>query len=259
MAGMNRLNKEFNLSGTFVTSTAEDFELVRRYAPHHFNVIQYENQPVSNKFNHGFFEAMKSDWDYLLIIGSDDLLSNEGLQLLLDAGRPYVGFGEMHIFGAETHEWRRFKYEEARLIGAGRLIAREALNSFVNRCTTYFRKDQELGGIVYKAHEPFEISVDGAKYLESIGLVKHISKPYNLGLWENGLNRAMDNSSELRLLMKGYTPFKVISDKVHVVDVKTDQNITSWSRFADVKPNDDPKWFMSYEEREIIRGLRFEP
>lgn len=257
MMGMKRLSQEFDIEGTFVVSEDEDYNTVRRFAPSNFNIITAPNNPVSDKFNAGFFEAMKTDFDYLLIMGSDDLLSNDGLRLLIDTNKHYVGFGEMAIYGTQTSEWRRYKYDSGRLIGAGRLIKREALESFMNRCVTYFRKDRDFGGITYKARQEFETSVSIFNYLKSIDFVVDCSRPFNQGLWEKGLNRGLDNSSELRLVMKGYVPNKIESEKVHILDIKTDQNITNFDKFLDLKPNSDPTWFLSNEELHCLKGLKY--
>jgi len=55
----------------------------------------YKNDPVGEKKNHGLTEAMKLEWDYLIEIGSDDLVKNE----LIEKYEPY--FGKYEMFGTK--------------------------------------------------------------------------------------------------------------------------------------------------------------
>lgn len=258
LAGIRRLQNDFDVSGTIVVSTDEDMALVTSLLPPNFEVISYPNNPLSNKFNQGLFHAMKSEWDGLLIMGSDNLLSNEGLGLLIESNKPYVGFGNIHFFSTETREWRLFTHDSTRLIGAGRLIKREVLNLLCNRVTCYFRKDRDIAGVTYKAREPFETTMDVAKYYEGLDYVRDISRPRNKGLWENGLECALDNSSELHLAMLGFAPFKIKDEKVHLIDIKTNQNVTNWNRFADCIEGNEPNWFMSEEEINLLNHIKFD-
>jgi len=258
LAGIRRLQNDFDVSGTIVVSTDEDMALVTSLLPSNFEVISYPNNPLSNKFNQGLFHAMKSNWDGLLIMGSDDLLSNEGLGLLISSNKPYVGFGDIHFFSTETREWRYFNHDSTRLIGAGRLIRREVLNLLCNRVTCYFRKDRDIAGVTYKAREPFETTFDVAKYYEGLDYVRDISRPRNKGLWENGLEKGLDNSSELHLAMLGFAPFKIKDEKVHLIDIKTNQNVTNWNKFADCREGNEPNWFMSEEEVNLLNHIKFD-
>jgi len=258
LAGIRRLQNDFDVSGTIVVSTDEDMALVTSLLPSNFEVISYPNNPLSNKFNQGLFHAMKSEWDGLLIMGSDNLLSNEGLGLLIDSNKPYVGFGDIHFFSTETREWRLFTHDSTRLIGAGRLIKREVLNLLCNRVTCYFRKDRDIAGVTYKAREPFETTMDVAKYYEGLDYVRDISRPRHKGLWENGLEQGLDNSSELHLAMLGFAPYKISSKFVHLIDIKTNQNITNWNRFLDCKEGVSPKWFLNDEEVDLLSKIKFE-
>jgi len=258
LAGIRRLQNDFDVSGTIVVSTDEDMALVTSLLPSNFEVISYPNNPLSNKFNQGLFHAMKSEWDGLLIMGSDNLLSNEGLGLLIDSNKPYVGFGDIHFFSTETREWRLFTHDSTRLIGAGRLIKREVLNLLCNRVTCYFRKDRDIAGVTYKAREPFETTMDVAKYYEGLDYVRDISRPRNKGLWEKGLDCALDNSSEMHLAMLGFAPFKIKDEKVHLIDIKTNQNVTNFNRFMGCKEGFSPNWFMSNEEIMLLNNIKYE-
>jgi len=258
LAGIKRLQNDFDVSGTIVVSTDEDMALVTSLLPSNFDVISYPNNPLSNKFNQGLFHAMKSEWDGLLIMGSDNLLSNEGLGLLIDSNKPYVGFGDIHFFSTETREWRLFTHDSTRLIGAGRLIKREVLNLLCNRVTCYFRKDRDIAGVTYKAREPFETTMDVAKYYEGLDYVRDISRPRNKGLWENNLECALDNSSEMHLAMLGFAPFKIKDEKVHLIDIKTNQNVTNFNRFMGCKEGFSPNWFMSNEEIMLLNNIKYE-
>jgi len=262
--GVKRLWGTADLEGTFVVSNEEDYHNLQDYIEKvklptsAFTIIQFPNNPVSNKHNAGLFEALKRKWDALLIMGSDDLLSNEGLALLAEhiEQRPYVGFNKMHVFSNLTHEWRKFEYSDCgRLIGCGRMIRREVLDRLTNISTVTFKEEQVLNGISYLPRTPYDFPYDVAIYLLSINFAKIVSsKVHKRGLWNEGLNRGLDHSTEMNLAGMGIAPYVIKTEKIHLIDVKTDQNITSFRNFKDMNV-ENPKWFLGEREKEMIAKL----
>jgi hypothetical protein len=123
LEGIRRLQSEFNISYTFVCSLQEDIDLIESEG---FKTYLFANEPLSNKWNFGLNTAMRTDFDELLILGSDDLISNEGVKLLLNCPRSYRGFGDIYFYHIRTKEFGYFSQSE-RLIGAGRMIRKDAL------------------------------------------------------------------------------------------------------------------------------------
>jgi hypothetical protein len=58
--------------------------------------------------------------------------------------------------------------------------------------------------------------------------------------------------------MLGFAPFKIKDEKVHLIDVKTNQNVTNWNKFADCREGYKPTWFMSEEEINLLNHIKFD-
>jgi hypothetical protein len=124
--GVDRLRKSglFPIEAFAVISEALMVPLCRKYE---IDFCLHENLPLGKKKNFGLQQAMKKDFDYMIEIGSDDLLKTE----LLEAYAPY--FGHKHLIGlnsfyflnAEDGACRR--YSNPSLYGMGRAVSRYAL------------------------------------------------------------------------------------------------------------------------------------
>ena len=252
LEGFKRLQKDFDIDYTFVASEVEDSAFIREQG---YNCLTFKNEPLSDKFNFGLNQALKKNWDYLLIMGSDDLLSNEGLGLLLDNSYSYKGFGDIQFYNSMSKEAIHFKYDKDRLIGAGRLVSREAVERVVFKTGVALRKTQMIGNEVYSVRQEFLLPNSSAKYLDNIGYGK-LGKNVVSALWNNGLKSGLDHSSEMSLALNGYTPYKVVSDKCHLIDIKSDVNITQWFNLAKTgKKIEFDTWFLSDKEKELISRL----
>ena len=88
-----------------------------------------ENNPVSKKFQKLISSAMKDDWDYWLLMGSDDFLTEDGPEFIsmqmnggYDAGCPsHIGF-----FSLKRREG--FVLRDCKRLGAARWYKREILD-----------------------------------------------------------------------------------------------------------------------------------
>lgn len=92
------------------------------------NWVMYKNNPLGEKKNFGLMKAKDFEFDYLMEIGSDDLVLNE---LIEDYLANYVG--KYDFFGVCDALWVDTLFGGARRIiskttyGAGRMISRRAL------------------------------------------------------------------------------------------------------------------------------------
>lgn len=92
-----------------------------------------ENLPLGHKHNHALTESLKHEWDYMINVGSDDIVSPK----ILDAYKPFFknkipffGLSKMHFFG--NGKLIRHHYEaNYSVYGAGRAISRKMLEEFV--------------------------------------------------------------------------------------------------------------------------------
>src|SRR5688572_7778218 len=107
--GINRLRKSglFPIEAFAVISEESMIPLCEKYDVQY---CFYKNQPLGEKKNYGLSQAMKKDFDYLIEIGSDDLLKTE----LLEAYAPY--FGHKHFIGLSSFYYLNSEDFECRKI-----------------------------------------------------------------------------------------------------------------------------------------------
>lgn len=125
--GIDRLrgHPDFDIDALAVISEKEMESLCDQYA---IRYVTHPNLPLGKKKNFGLNACEKLPFDYLMEIGSDDLVLND----LLDAYRPLIGkwdfFGVRDIAYVDsvTGACRRYTSSKS-TYGAGRMISRKAL------------------------------------------------------------------------------------------------------------------------------------
>lgn len=121
-----RMHPDFDIQVLAVISEASMIPLCDKYNVH---FVYHENEPLGRKKNFGLQRARQFEFDYLMEIGSDDLVLNE----LLDSYKPMIAKGA-ELFGindaayidSETGACRRLVSRNS-TYGAGRMISRSAL------------------------------------------------------------------------------------------------------------------------------------
>jgi hypothetical protein len=78
--GLNRLKKSGKFEVQFLAVISEEsmIPLCEKYG---VEWVMHENLPLGRKKNFGLREALKRDFDYLVELGSDDLIKDELLEL----------------------------------------------------------------------------------------------------------------------------------------------------------------------------------
>lgn len=116
--------KRLGLEATAAISEESYIPMCEEYG---INWVMVQNRPVGNKWNAGMGEALKKDWDYVMILGSDDIVSDS----LLDLYKPYMG--KYYMFGVDScyfyHKGtikylRNYKDSLQMSVGAGRMLYR---------------------------------------------------------------------------------------------------------------------------------------
>lgn len=154
-----------------------------------FDVIECENFPISNKHNCGMDYALQYTWDYLIQMGSNNLLTTEyikelGKEMLT---KQYDMIGTDILFNLLEDRENITIFEVKRshsCIGAGRIISRSAIEKAVKA---------------------------------------------NKFLWEPGLNRGLDKSSQDRLKIDK-EKIKITDCRISVVDIRTSEDINNMDR-----------------------------
>ena len=96
-----------------------------------FEYIEHANAPLGDKWNMAVHYSSTMVWDYLLMLGSDDLLSVSAFAKYLEhakAGADFIGLHDIYVFNLKTKavKWwggyRNHRMGEA--AGAGRMLRR---------------------------------------------------------------------------------------------------------------------------------------
>lgn len=168
--GLNRLKNTglFPMEFFAVLSEESMIPLCEKYG---VDWCMHENYPLGAKKNYGLSQAMKKDFDYMVEIGSDDLLKNEFLNLY-PWDRDLMALGDFLMLNTEDGECRRLSKREGHY-GVGRAISKSALekvapiwpdkysNGLDNRSTFHIARK----GILekrYFAEEPVAIDLKSA-------------------------------------------------------------------------------------------------
>lgn len=195
----------------------------------------YKNDPLGEKKNHGLVEAMKLEWDYLIELGSDDLLFNG----ILDLYAPYFGVQDMfgmkatYYINSETGDCRELKTDTS--FGMGRAIRRQVIEKCCWGIKVEALKTFMCPGRSAKKGETTFVTPKQAEQMEVQGFAKILGEP-TYKLWHDGKTRGMDNNSEYFLMMQGIGHYGITSEPMGV-DIKGKENIWPYNPEVGIKAN----------------------
>lgn len=222
--GISRLRKNSRLPIEALVVISED-SMIPLCDKYDIKWTFYKNDPLGEKKNHGLNEAMKLEWDYLIEIGSDDLIKDELIELyipMMEKGESFFGTKDAVIIDSKDGACRRLTSDTP--YGLGRCMSRNLL-------------EEKCFGVDVKANEPIMSSrfaiptgevgfvrVEQAEELEKLGRVKIVGKP-RYKLWKDEINRGLDNSSDYFLMKNGIGHKGVKTTKPLCIDIKGKDNI----------------------------------
>ena len=125
--GIERLKKYglFPIEAFAIISEESMIPLCEKY---NIKYCMYKNEPLGEKKNYGISQALKLEWDYLIEIGSDDLLYNKYLdEIKPHLGKPWFGINHVVYINSEDGACRRFGTK--RPFGMGRAISRKTVEA----------------------------------------------------------------------------------------------------------------------------------
>lgn len=231
LAGLKRLNeyrKDINLIPFCIISEAwaEDYCLE--------NNIKYsyaENKPLGRKMNFGFEDAMKLEWDYLMIIGSDDLIANEYLDIIypfLNKKTHFFGISEIYFIDEKKRRAKFLNYELE--LTAGKCLERKFIEDYGRRVEVEWL-DAFGGGLGdFSKGEKSIFPVSKAKILQREGVAK-ITGRERWMLWDDHLNNCLDNSMNRKLILWGCENQCInLKGKPLIIDLKSDVNIWGFDK-----------------------------
>jgi hypothetical protein len=127
--GLNRLKKlgKFPMEFFAVISEESMIPLCEKYG---VDWCIHKNHPIGEKKNYGVSQSLKKEWDYMIEIGSDDLLKNEFLDVYSwDA--PVLGLNDVILINTVTGACKKLSSKISRY-GIGRAISRVAIEKCGN-------------------------------------------------------------------------------------------------------------------------------
>lgn len=243
--GLCRNREEFNIRVLAVHSGGFG-DLCREY-----DVIPFEhrNLPLGEKWNAGLREALKYKWDYLLTIGSDDLLSNELLRMYSWQDEA-AGINRCGILDVATE--RKAIFENSYVIGCGRIIRRDVIERMGDMVTVKYREC--LVGPNFSTIPGKEVTISRHFWSRVKGVTDLVNEKRGVPeLWMNDINHGLDYSSDCLLAANGVLQKTYLSDKILALDLKSDTNIWPFDHYTEKEFEID---WLSNEEEDAIRRLR---
>ena len=257
-----RLKSQFTINGLAACTSQADKDLCDEYS---MPWVDADNTTAGRKWNAVLNAALKYDElaTHFLIMGDDDSISSEGFSLLVDyamAGHDYVGFKQNYFVDTQSDKAHTHSQPHLadKLIGCGALISRKAI---VNCCDV----------MEIDVKRPF---YDGRF---DLGYGKQLVKPkvgeYLCGYLGHAVqtgtrffnlfpdkSNGLDHAREMRLTLGGYPPKAIFSERIHVTDFKSNNNIWPYDRVIDkfrgpVCSQNDAMWYMTSAEREYVLSL----
>lgn len=242
--GLNRLKKSglFPLDVLAVISEDSMKRLCKKYG---IDYVFYKNEPLGEKKNFGLTYAMQhKKFDYLIELGSDDLLKTE----LLEVYKPVFGtrelFGMDHFIylNSETGECRAEQTDMS--FGMGRAMSFEMLQ----RCARgvdvkALQSFVTTGNVINEGNTGF-CGVETAQELKYAGIAEIVGNiEYNI--WHNDIMQGLDNNSNFFLAKHGAFHKRIKCENALGIDIKSNENIWPYN----------PELGMAIELDKAIAGL----
>lgn len=93
-----------------------------------YEIFHYKNNPFGEKKNAGVEEALKMEWDYLMELNSDGIITDHLFNLyrkMFDKNIDFFGVRTVHFVDIINRKAKRFQYAVTDIIGSGRCYSRK--------------------------------------------------------------------------------------------------------------------------------------
>lgn len=120
--------KRLGFQATVAISEESMISLCDEYG---FDYVMVSNNLLGRKWNYGLRKAKEHNFDYLMILGSDNIVSDCLIdKYMKHEGVDMIGVKDLYIFDSVSKKTKHFEgYSDEMSIGAGRLISRKVINS----------------------------------------------------------------------------------------------------------------------------------
>ena len=215
--GIKRLQKKFVITPVIVGSEGEaSMSLCREYG---FMYLERPNEPLGRKFNEGLQVFKSTDVDYVIIMGSDDLVSDN----LIEAYMPYMEKGKDMMGILDVYFYDMLKKELHYLYGYG-----------------LKKQDRHRKG-------------------ETLGMARCIKRSViercRWELWMNPINKGLDWTMTQKLKRMGVRaiPLRLTDIGAFAVDLKSGNNICGLNIYRTTIVDDSIMSLLSDKELKMIR------
>lgn len=242
--GVERLRKK-GCEPICIYSDVDNKVLVNQYG---YEGYYHENLPLGAKLNFGVDRALESDWEYMMQIGSDDIISDELVDAYKDIKEQAFGINTVYFYdlksGQSAKGWSPYPF------GCARMLHRSC---FDKKYRYKVRFKQSVAGSDFHYGRGREMLMDYDRMMAFNNLVDVIEEvDITSTLWDDQKNRSLDFNSQIRLAQKGIKVKSVELPGVNIVDLKSDVNIWKFDFFDKV----DFDVTDNLPERDAIRKLR---
>lgn len=229
--GIERLRKSFNIKTFAILSDADNVMLAKKYKSDY--QFFYENKPIGKKMNMAMVEAMKIDFDLLIQLGSDDMLTDNALKnmcLYYTAGVKFFGLNKVAMYDSKTKTAGTYFY--GNVFGAGRCIAREILMKLCRGEKIQILESFAGPDIHFGKGAIVDMPMVQASKLVNSGLAKYINRESTDNLfWQDIDNMGLDMRSESKIEDIGYVAVPILFDEPQTYAIKSDDNIWKFEQF----------------------------
>ena len=135
LSNLKKLQENFNIEVLCVVS--EQWAKVEAFK-NGFKYVEAPNECLGTKMNIGVKEAMTMKFDYLMNLGSDDIITEDlfkSYESCFKNSEPVFGGTRLTFVDSQSKELRTFDYKI--MIGAGRCIRKDILETVLRNDTMY--------------------------------------------------------------------------------------------------------------------------
>ena len=129
-AGVQRLRREIGYHFPAVVVSEEEDQLICQQ--NNIKHIYQQNEPVSEKFNTACRYAQTQNVDYVVIIGSDDIVSTDTMNRLwdeMDTGYDVIGITNVYFYAATgPHMGQMLQLKGTRMLGTCKCVNKRVLD-----------------------------------------------------------------------------------------------------------------------------------
>jgi hypothetical protein len=195
-----------------------------------------------------------------MIMGDDDIPDSRLMKYyehFIANNYHYFGVKDVFFYNAPTGHSMKFEYQYKydKLIGCGRMISRFALERSCAFVGVAPHNKLKIGEVFFEVGFEKFINKHLADYLLDLNAIV-ISSDVEYNLFGKDLNSGLDFHSESLLVMNGFYPKAIVSERPLITDVKTEQNIWSFSDHVSkckLQPKYSALCFFSNDELEYLR------